>query len=63
MDQEKITVRILVDGTVECEVNGVKGASCTALTDFLKQMGDVEKVKLTEEFYQDEMEEHVGITL
>ena len=50
---QSITYTISPSGKVEIVVEGVKGSSCKDLTKVIEnQLGDVEKVEFTGEYYE-----------
>ena len=61
--REEIRVVVKADGTVEYEVRGVKGTSCTEMTKFLDSLGESVLLCHTDEYHEQEVEEHVEIKL
>jgi len=50
---EEIVVTIDEEGEVTIKVNGVKGHSCTKMTEFIeKELGKVKERKKTKEYFQ-----------
>lgn len=50
----KVKVRIKKDGSIEIEVEGVKGGRCLDLTKALEGVGKVVERKKKKEFYEKE---------
>ncbi len=56
MAQQKIVLEIKEDGTVEYEVQGVKGNLCTSKTGWLdKLLGTVKKRTFKKEYHEHEL--------
>lgn len=51
---EKIKVTIKKDGSIEYEVQGIKGKLCKAVTAFIDKIGRVVESKTTSEYHQQE---------
>jgi len=56
MGQEKIKIVIKKDATIDYQVEGVKGKSCTEVSKFIDQLGKVVETKTTPEYNQAETE-------
>lgn len=54
---ETIKVKISADGSVEYEVNGVKGKKCRDLTKFIDDLSTVVESKTTSEYCEREVEQ------
>ena len=66
MDAKKteILFTIAPDGSIELEVQGVKGADCVALTEAIEEaLGVVVDRQKTSEYYEDETTERRTIVL
>ncbi|MEJ5249090.1 DUF2997 domain-containing protein [Caldilinea sp.] len=61
MQSQEIEITILPDGRVEYTIKGVKGAGCETISALLEQLGKVEQVERTGEYYEDEA--HVDVTV
>ena len=57
-----IEVRVKRNGRIEVKVDGVKGASCEDVSEFLTKLGTIEQSKKTEEYYEEETEIHTQVT-
>ncbi len=54
----KIKIRLLPDGSIKMETEGIKGAKCTDYAKVLERLADakIEKMEKTREYYEsDEM--------
>ena len=51
---EKIKVTVKKDGSIEYEVQGIKGKLCKAVTAFIDKIGRVMETKTTSEYHQQE---------
>lgn len=53
---KKLKIKLLPDGTIEMETQGIKGKKCLDYAKVLEQLTDskVEKLTKTDDYYQDE---------
>ena len=61
MNSQEIEITILPDGRMEYGVKGVKGSACAGIGALLEQLGKVEQVERTGEYYEDE--NRIDVTL
>lgn len=52
----KLKIKLLPDGTIEMETQGIKGKKCLDYAKVLEQLADAktEKLTKTDDYYQDE---------
>ncbi len=55
----EVKVVIKPDGSVTYEVEGARGATCVEETEFIDQLGEIEKRDFKPEYY--ETEEHINV--
>ncbi|OGF68182.1 MAG: hypothetical protein A2Y62_05315 [Candidatus Fischerbacteria bacterium RBG_13_37_8] len=56
MAKTEIIIKIDPDGTLQCEVKGVKGKACMKYMQMIEEiLGKVKEKKVTSEYYQDEV--------
>uniref|UniRef100_A0A7C1FI00 DUF2997 domain-containing protein n=1 Tax=Caldilinea aerophila TaxID=133453 RepID=A0A7C1FI00_9CHLR len=61
MQSQEIEIKILPDGRVEYLIKGIKGARCETISALLEQLGQVEQMERTGEYYEDDT--HVDVTV
>jgi len=61
MNREEIEIAVMPDGRVEYTIKGVKGAACDSLSALLEQLGRIEQVERTAEYYEQEPDTHLHI--
>jgi len=61
MNREEIEIAVMPDGRVEYTIKGVKGAACDSLSALLEELGRVEQIERTAEYYEQEPDTHLHI--
>ena len=58
MSNKKLTIKLLPNGEIQMETQGVKGKKCLDYIEVLKKLVDVkiEKTQITQEYYETETE-------
>ena len=58
MSNKKLKIKLLPNGEIQMETQGVKGKKCLDYIDVLKKLVDVkiEKTQITQEYYETETE-------
>jgi Protein of unknown function (DUF2997) len=62
MQKQEIEIAILPDGRIEYTIKGVKGGACESISALLEQLGQVQQVTRTGEYYEQNTEVHVNIS-
>ena len=54
---KKLQIRLMPDGSIKMETQGIKGKKCTDYIKFLERVADakIEKVEYTPEYYEEEV--------
>lgn len=62
MSDKKLKIKLLPNGEIQMETQGVKGKKCLDYIDVLKKLVDVKitDTKLTQEYYETDNEIHEG---
>ena len=56
-----ITIEISADGQISGEVHGVKGTSCSDITKWLDELGEVKEDRHTPDYYQRETGQQIKV--
>lgn len=59
--KHSIEIVITADGTITGEVKGVKGTSCSDISKWLDELGEVTEDRHTPDFYQRETAQNLQI--
>ena len=53
----KLQIRLMPDGSIKMETQGIKGKKCTDYIKFLEKIADakIDKVEYTPEYYEEEV--------
>jgi len=62
MQNQAIEIAILPDGRVEYTIKGVKGSACESISALLEQLGVVEGVQWTGDYYEQDGDAHLNLT-
>ena len=53
MQEQRITVTINEDGSLDLKTDGIKGEACLSeVEEILNELADIKEVKKTDEYYQ-----------
>lgn len=53
MQEQRITVKINEDGSLDLKTDGIKGEACLSeVEELLDELADIKEVKKTDEYYQ-----------
>ena len=53
MQEQRITVTISEDGSLDLKTDGIKGEACLSeVEEILDELADIKEVKKTDEYYQ-----------
>ena len=53
MQEQRITVTINEDGSLDLKTDGIKGEACLSeVEEILSELADIKEVKKTDEYYQ-----------
>lgn len=61
MQNQEIEITIRPDGKIEYTIKGVKGSACEGISAVLEQLGKVEEMNNTGEYYDYSSDAHIHV--
>jgi hypothetical protein len=61
VEKQEIEISIGPDGKIEYTIKGVRGPACDSISAILEQLGQVEQVERTQDWYVPDAESNLNI--